>query len=80
VREKTACNLLASNQKVTSRLVALNLFCTFVRNIFAMDKLPFIFGKSSDSVNFTNREGESARLEINFKSLINTTIISPKQY
>ncbi len=35
-----------------------------------MTKLPFIFGKSSDVVNFTDREEESARLEMNFKSLI----------
>jgi len=45
--------------------------------IFDMDKLPFIFGKSSDLLNFANREEESLRLEMYFKSLINTTIISP---
>ena len=45
-----------------------------------MDKLPFIFGKSSDLINFTNREEESLRLEMNFKSLINTTIISPRRW
>ena len=45
-----------------------------------MKKLPFIFGKSSDSVNFTDREEESVRLETNFKSLINTTIISPRRW
>ena len=45
-----------------------------------MKKLPFIFGKSSDSVNFTDREEESVRLEMNFKSLINTTIVSPRRW
>ena len=45
-----------------------------------MNKLPFIFGKSSDSVNFTDREEERERLEMNFKSLINTTIISPRRW
>ena len=45
-----------------------------------MEKLPFIFGKSSDNVNFTDREEESARLEMNFKSLIYTTIISPRRW
>ncbi|MDR2970302.1 MAG: ATPase [Bacteroidales bacterium] len=45
-----------------------------------MKKLPFIFGKSSDSINFTDREEESLRLETNFKSLINTTIISPRRW
>ena len=47
---------------------------------YLMNKLPFIFGKSSDSVNFTDREEESASLEMNFKSLINTTIISPRRW
>ena len=41
-------------------------------------KLPFIFGKSSDLINFTDREEECMRLAMNFKSLINTTIISAK--
>ena len=45
-----------------------------------MGKLPFIFGKSSDLINFTDREEESARLEMNFKSLINTMIISPRRW
>jgi len=45
-----------------------------------MRKLPFIFGKSSDLINFTDREEESFRLEMNFKSLINTTIISPRRW
>ena len=45
-----------------------------------MEKLPFIFGKSSDLINFTDREEETSRLEMNFKSLINTTIISPRRW
>jgi len=45
-----------------------------------MGKLPFIFGKSSDLINFTDREEESLRLETNFNSLINTTIISPRRW
>ena len=45
-----------------------------------MKKLPFIFGKSSDSENFTDREEETERLETNFKSLINTMIISPRRW
>ena len=45
-----------------------------------MKKLPFIFGKSSDRVNFTDREEESARLAVNFNSLVNTTIISPRRW
>ncbi|MDR1739571.1 MAG: hypothetical protein LBR45_02295 [Bacteroidales bacterium] len=44
------------------------------------DRLPFIFGKSSDLINFTDREDERQRLEANFKSLINTTIISPRRW
>jgi len=45
-----------------------------------MQKMPFIYGKSSDLMNFTDREEESLRLEMNFKSLINTTIISPRRW
>jgi len=45
-----------------------------------MKNLPFIFGKASDSINFTDREEEISRLETNFKSLINTTIISPRRW
>ena len=43
-------------------------------------KLPFIFGKSADLINFTDREEESQHLEMNFKSLINTIIISPRRW
>jgi len=45
-----------------------------------MKIMPFIYGKSSDNVNFTDREEESERLERNFKSLINTTIVSPRRW
>jgi len=45
-----------------------------------MKKLPFIFGKSADLINFTDREEETSCLEMNFKSLINTTIISPRRW
>jgi predicted AAA+ superfamily ATPase len=45
-----------------------------------MQKTPFVFGKTADLLNFTDREEESLRLEANFKSLINTTIISPRRW
>ncbi|GHT60518.1 hypothetical protein FACS189451_00690 [Bacteroidia bacterium] len=45
-----------------------------------MKKMPFIFGKSTNFVNFTDREEEALRLIRNFKSLINTTIISPRRW
>ena len=45
-----------------------------------MKTTPFVFGKSSDFINFTDREEEILRLETNFKSLINTTIISPRRW
>ena len=45
-----------------------------------MKELPFIFGKSSDLANFTDREEEISQLLSNFKSLINTTIISPRRW
>jgi AAA+ ATPase superfamily predicted ATPase len=45
-----------------------------------MRQLPFIFGKSAEFENFTDREGETQRLIGNFNSLINTTIISPRRW
>ncbi|GHV58698.1 hypothetical protein FACS1894182_11590 [Bacteroidia bacterium] len=42
--------------------------------------MPFIFGKSADFKNFTDRDAETDRLVTNFKSLINTTIISPRRW
>ena len=72
---------MVTNQKVTNLLVTLQIFRNFAKlNFNKMDKLPFIFGKSSDNVNFTDREEEIARLEMNFKSLVNTTIISPRRW
>ncbi|NMB37057.1 MAG: ATPase [Bacteroidales bacterium] len=41
---------------------------------------PFIFGKIATEKNFTNREVETAHLVQNFKSLINTIIISPRRW
>jgi len=45
-----------------------------------MSSAPFIFGKSADQLNFTDREDEVLYLSANFKSLINTTIISPRRW
>ena len=45
-----------------------------------MKNIPFIFGKSSDMVNFTDREEEIIHLKTNFQSLVNTTIISPRRW
>lgn len=41
---------------------------------------PFIFGKIATEKNFTNREVETSHLVQNFKSLINTIIISPRRW
>jgi hypothetical protein len=45
-----------------------------------MEIMPFIYGKSSDFMNFTDRNEESKLLQRNFKSLINTTIVSPRRW
>ncbi|GHT60600.1 hypothetical protein AGMMS50239_09870 [Bacteroidia bacterium] len=45
-----------------------------------MKRMPFIFGKSTNFENFTDREEEALRLIQSFKSLINTTIISPRRW
>ncbi|MFI3262900.1 MAG: ATP-binding protein [Rikenellaceae bacterium] len=41
---------------------------------------PFIFGKIAQSENFTDRDSETDRLVMNFTSLINTVIISPRRW
>jgi hypothetical protein len=45
-----------------------------------MEKLPFIYGKTAETYNFTNREKESERLLQNFFSLVNTTVVSPRRW
>ena len=41
---------------------------------------PFVFGKIATDKNFTDREQETSCLVTNFKSLINTIIISPRRW
>lgn len=41
---------------------------------------PFIFGKIATDENFTDREEETLHLVNNFKSLVNTVIISPRRW
>ncbi len=41
---------------------------------------PFVFGKIAKNENFTDREKETDRLVMNFDSLINTIIISPRRW
>ena len=45
-----------------------------------MKRIPFKFGEIVTGQHFTNREDEIAKLQSNFKSLQNTTIISPRRY
>ena len=55
-------------------------FITLQKNICNMENLPFIFGKSADFMNFTDRDKETENLIRNFKSQINTTIVSPRRW
>ena len=41
---------------------------------------PFVFGKFATDKNFTDREMETDHLSINFTSLINTILISPRRW
>ena len=41
---------------------------------------PFVFGRLSSELNFTDREKETTQLGINFSSLINTILISPRRW
>lgn len=43
-------------------------------------KPPFVYGKLPLEIDFTNRKKEIERLTNNFKSLINTVIISPRRW
>ncbi len=43
-------------------------------------KTPFVFGRLAKESNFTDRKNETERLVLNFKSLINTIIISPRRW
>ena len=43
-------------------------------------KTPFVFGRLAKENNFTDRKEETAHLVTNFKSLINTILISPRRW
>lgn len=54
---------------------------TFVVNTKNVNmETPFIFGRIATDKNFTDRTEETVRLVSNFKSLINTIIISPRRW
>jgi uncharacterized protein len=41
---------------------------------------PFVFGRIASAQNFTNRKKETERLVFNFKSSVNTILISPRRW
>lgn len=45
-----------------------------------MENIPFVFGKIALDNNFTDREKETALLSSNFRSLVNTMILSPRRW
>jgi hypothetical protein len=45
-----------------------------------MGTSPFVFGKLATMVDFTDREIEADHLASNFRSLINTILISPRRW
>jgi AAA+ ATPase superfamily predicted ATPase len=45
-----------------------------------MQTTPFVFGRIASSPNFTDREKEVAVLKTNFRSMVNTIIISPRRW
>ena len=56
------------------------LHLQYNRVIVLVMETPFIFGKIATEKNFTDREQETIHLVSNFKSLINTIIISPRRW
>lgn len=45
-----------------------------------MENKPFVFGVAASGDNFTDRESETARLLTNFRSGVNTVLISPRRW
>lgn len=45
-----------------------------------MENKPFVFGVAASGDNFTDRENETARLLMNFRSGVNTILISPRRW
>lgn len=45
-----------------------------------MENKPFVFGVAASGDNFTDRESEMARLLTNFRSGVNTVLISPRRW
>ena len=45
-----------------------------------MENKPFVFGVAASGGNFTDRESETARLLTNFRSGVNTVLISPRRW
>ncbi len=45
-----------------------------------MENKPFVFGVAASGDNFTDRESETARLLANFRSGVNTVLISPRRW
>ena len=45
-----------------------------------MENKPFVFGVAASGDNFTDRENETTRLLMNFRSEVNTILISPRRW
>lgn len=45
-----------------------------------LDEAPFVYGVAADLDHFTDREKETARLQLNFENGINTIVISPRRW
>ena len=69
-------NNIATNNIITNNIVTNN----FITYLCAMENKPFIFGKATSGDNFTDREKETSRLLSNFRSGINTILISPRRW
>ena len=52
----------------------------FASNCEYMNDAPFVYGKLATSADFTDREKETSQLASNFRSLVNTTLLSPRRW
>ncbi len=65
---------------LVTNLLVIQIDVIFVSKFKYMDDTPFVFGKLATSLEFTDREKESKQLTSNFRSLVNTVLLSPRRW
>lgn len=71
---------LLTNNLLTKHLLTNLLLGEILLTLQPMNQMPFIFGHLADGSEFANRTEEVERMLTNFRSGINTTLISPRRW